>query len=102
MPYPTYTTNWVNPPKELPQVGEGCPLCEQNTIEDNCFTDKKQKRWQSVKCNSCLVKWIMGQGKEAFKKSSPETGGDLEKRVKALEDRQENIVKVLDILRRKK
>jgi len=55
--YPEYKTNWV---KELPQGT--CPACESAEVEDNSFTDKKGKRWESVKCESCRTKWIKSQG----------------------------------------
>ena len=63
-----YKTNWV---AELPYICEGCG---QN-VKENSFKDKKGKQWNSVKCPTCLIKWIMSNTTYPSQKRNTERSG---------------------------
>ena len=56
MSFIEFQTKWVD---TLPTIGIQCETCKEGFVEDNSFTDKKGKQWNSVKCKHCATKWIM-------------------------------------------
>ena len=99
---PKYTTIYI-PSKQakemklesIPKVGVQCPNpdCGGGFIESG--------KWDSVICTTCRYAYKKSKYEDGgTPKKEPETG--LEPRIKALEERTDNIVKVLDILRGKK
>ena len=67
MPYPNFQTKWVS---VLPSIGVECPSCHGGIVEDNTFTAKDGKKYDSVICENCHLKWILS-------KFSPKEAGQM-------------------------
>lgn len=90
MPFKEFQTKWVD---VLPTVGLQCPTCSNGFVEGNSFTDKKGKRWESVKCEDCATKWIMSSHSP---KSS--TAGQIEHKEDVSNEGVELLQKILGYL----